>query len=98
MPRACARIEIRSSMHLALSAPSPTVQLGHVANLAVLREADLTEAQNEIILGHTMAALLNMEPELITRGRACCETFRPTTFFAQGEVCRGDQCIGRGRG
>lgn len=43
--------------------PAPTVELGHAANLAVLRQAGLTEAQNETILGRTMATLLNITSE-----------------------------------
>jgi predicted TIM-barrel fold metal-dependent hydrolase len=40
--------------------PSPTVHLGHAANLAEVERADLTPAQKEAILSRTLADLLGL--------------------------------------
>jgi predicted TIM-barrel fold metal-dependent hydrolase len=40
--------------------PAPTKDLGHGPNLAVLKQANLTEAQNEAILGRNIAELIGI--------------------------------------
>jgi predicted TIM-barrel fold metal-dependent hydrolase len=40
--------------------PSPTLQLGHAANLAELNQANLSQAQKEQILSRTLAELLQL--------------------------------------